>query len=149
VRDSQDSMSWTLDETPYIGKRQIVEPTSTKINGIKWRMGCYPIVKILTHNLPVWKSCRDENGGEPEEKMVQPEAQNGIHLKGRPQDLTSLLRLWEAHIKGSLMTALHMTHQAAERVRCRYVQSTKEKKLLTPLVELQKSWKKLRRRLTL
>jgi len=36
-----------------------------------------------------------------------------------------------------------MTQQAAERVRCRYEHPTKEQKLLTPLVELGKSWRKL------
>jgi hypothetical protein len=42
-----------------------------------------------------------------------------------------------------------MTQQAAERVRCRYLHPTNEQKLLTPVAELGKSWKKLRRRATL
>jgi len=42
-----------------------------------------------------------------------------------------------------------MTQQAAERVRCRYMHPTKEQKLLTPLGELGKTWRKLRRRATL
>ena len=36
----------------------------------------------------------------------------------------------------------------AERVRCRYLHPTNGQKLVTPVVELRKSWKKLRRRLT-
>jgi len=47
------------------------------------------------------------------------------------------------------MTALQKTQQAAERVRCRYLHPTNGQKLLTPVVELGKSWKKLKRRITL
>jgi hypothetical protein len=47
------------------------------------------------------------------------------------------------------MTALWKTHQAVERVRCRYLHPINGQKLLTPVVELGKSWKKLRRRVTL
>jgi hypothetical protein len=47
------------------------------------------------------------------------------------------------------MTALQKTQQAAERVRCRYLHPINGQKLLTPVVELGKSWKKLRRRTTL
>jgi hypothetical protein len=47
------------------------------------------------------------------------------------------------------MTALQNTQQAAERVRCRYLYPTNRQKLLIPVVELGKSWKKLRRRVTL
>jgi hypothetical protein len=45
------------------------------------------------------------------------------------------------------MTAL--TQQAAKRVRCRYLHPTNEQHLLTFVVELRESWKKLRRRTTL
>jgi hypothetical protein len=55
--------------------------------------------------VPVWKNCRDGNGEEPEGKKVQPQAQSEIQLKGRPQGLTLLLRLWSAHKKGPIMTA--------------------------------------------
>jgi hypothetical protein len=34
-------------------------------------------------------------------------------------------------------------------VRCRYLQPNNGQKLLTPMAELKKSWKKLRRRATL
>jgi hypothetical protein len=47
------------------------------------------------------------------------------------------------------MTALQKTQQAAERVRCRYMHPTNGQKLLTPVVELGKGCKKLRRRVTL
>jgi hypothetical protein len=33
----------------------------------------------------------------------------------------------------------------AKRVKCRYLQPTNGQKLVTPVVELGKSWKKLRR----
>jgi hypothetical protein len=47
------------------------------------------------------------------------------------------------------MTAHRRTQQAAERVRGRYLQPINGQKLLTPVVELGESWKKLRRRVTL
>ena len=79
---------------------------------------------------------RDGNGEEPEEKR---EAQSWIQLKGRPQGLTLLLRLWSAHKKGPIMTALWKTQQATERVRCRYLHPTNGQKQLTPVVELGKA----------
>jgi hypothetical protein len=60
--------------------------------------------------------------------------------------MTLFLRLWGTHKKESSMTALQKTQQIAERVRCRYLHPTSGQKLLTPVVELGKSWKKLRRR---
>jgi hypothetical protein len=39
--------------------------------------------------------------------------------------------------------------KAAERVTCRYLHPSNRQKLLTPVVELGKTWKKLRRRVTL
>jgi hypothetical protein len=42
------------------------------------------------------------------------QAQSEIQLKGKPGDLTLLLRLWSAHKKGSIMTVLRKTQQAAE-----------------------------------
>jgi hypothetical protein len=47
------------------------------------------------------------------------------------------------------MTTLLKTQQAAKRVRCRYLHPTNGQKLLTPVIELGKSWKTLRRRMTL
>jgi hypothetical protein len=61
----------------------------------------------------------------------------------------TILRLWSAHIKGPIMTALQKTQQLAERIRCRYIYSTNGQKLVTPVVELGKSWKKLRKRMIL
>jgi hypothetical protein len=43
----------------------------------------------------------------------------------------------------------NIAQQAAERFRCRYLYPTNEQKLLTPVVELGKSLKKLRRSMTL
>jgi hypothetical protein len=42
-----------------------------------------------------------------------------------------------------------MDTSATERVRCRYLHPTNAQKLLTPVAELGKSWKRLRRRETL
>ena len=47
------------------------------------------------------------------------------------------------------MTALQKAQQAVERVRFKYLHPNNEQKLLNPVVELGKSWKKLRRRVTL
>ena len=43
----------------------------------------------------------------------------------------------------------NIAQQAAERFRCRYLYPTNEQKLLTPVVKLGKSLKKLRRSVTL
>ena len=50
---------------------------------------------------------------------------------------------------GPILTALWKTQPAAERVRCRYLHPTNEQKLLTSVVELEKRWKKLRRKVIL
>jgi hypothetical protein len=47
------------------------------------------------------------------------------------------------------MTALQKAQQAAGRVRCSCLHPTNGQKLLTPVVELGNSWKKLRKRATL
>ena len=46
----------------------------------------------------VWHAW-DGNEEEPEEKKVEQQAQNGIQLNGRSQDLTLLLRLWRGYKK--------------------------------------------------
>ena len=73
----------------------------------------------------------------------------GASSSGRTQGLILLLRLWSAHKREPIMTALQKIQQAAKRVRCRYLHPTNGQKLLTPVVELGKSWKKLRMRATL
>lgn len=50
---------------------------------------------------------------------------------------------------GTYHDSLQKTQQAAEGVRCRYLHPANEQKLLTPVVELGESWKKLKRRATL
>jgi hypothetical protein len=47
------------------------------------------------------------------------------------------------------MTTLWKTQQATEKVKCRYLHPTNGQRLLTPVVELGESWKKLRMRETL
>jgi hypothetical protein len=99
-------------------------------------LGCHPTVTSLTHNCSCYK---DGNGEGPEEKKIQGQAQSGIQLKGRSQGLTLLLRLWSAHKKGPIMTALRKTQQAAERVRGKYLHPSNGQKQLTPIVELWKA----------
>jgi hypothetical protein len=94
-------------------------------------------------------NCRDKNQEETEEKEVQRQAQSGNQHKGRSQGLKQLLRLWNTHIKGSIMTAIRKTQKTAERVMCRYLHPTNGQKLLTTVVEVGKSCEKLRRRTTL
>jgi hypothetical protein len=65
-----------------------------------------PKLKTPTHNCFCLKNYRDGNREKPEEKKVQPQAHSGIQLKWRSQGLTLLLRLWSAHKKGPIMTAL-------------------------------------------
>jgi hypothetical protein len=45
----------------------------------------------------------DRNGEESGEKNIQRQAQSGIQLKGRLQDLTLLQRLWSVHKKEPIM----------------------------------------------
>jgi hypothetical protein len=65
-------------------------------------------------------------------------SQSGTQLKGRPQGLTLLMGLWRGHKKGCTMTVLQKTKETAERARCMYLHPTH-------MVELEKSWKNLRR----
>jgi hypothetical protein len=55
----------------------------------------------------------------------------------------------ECSQKGPILTALKKTQQATERVICRYLHPSNGQKLVTPVVELGKSCKKLRREVTL
>ena len=80
---------------------------------------------------------------------MEPQEQSGIQLKGRHQGLTLLFRLWSTHKRGPIMTTLQKAQQATENVRCRYLHPTNGQKLLTPVVELGKGRKKLRKRVTL
>jgi hypothetical protein len=136
VRDFQESKGGTLDEIPNNRERKLVEPTTHR----KTRHQVMDGVAILQSQLwpiivPVWKNYRNGNWEEPEEKKVQWQPQSGIHLKGRFQGLTLLLRLWSAHKKGSIMTAIQKTQQAAERIICRYLHPTNGPKQLTPVVD--------------
>jgi hypothetical protein len=50
VRDSQDSRRGTLDETPYSGEWELVEPTSSRKTGHQVRNGIPIPQSKLTHN---------------------------------------------------------------------------------------------------
>ena len=71
--------------------------------------------------------------------MVQQQAKIGIQFKGRSEGLTLLLKLWSAHKKEPIVTALQNIQQAAERVRCRYLHPANGQKQMTPVVELGKA----------
>jgi hypothetical protein len=138
-----------LDKTPYSGGRELVEHTFNRKTGHQEKNGVdisqsklWPII------VPAWKNYKDGNVEEPKEKKVQQQTQSGIQLKWRAQGLTLLLRLWSAHKKGPIMTALQKTKETTERVRWRELHRTNGQKLLISVVELGKSWKKLRRRET-
>jgi hypothetical protein len=89
-----------------ISERKLIKPTYSRKTGHQVR----DWVAILQSQLwpiifPVWKNYRDGNGEEPEEKKVQ----SRIQFKGKPQELTLLLKLWNTHKKGPIMTALQKT----------------------------------------
>ena len=107
-----------------------------KVRASSGGWSCHPTVKTLTIIVPVWKNYKDGNGKESKEKKVQWQAQSGMQLKGRSQDLTLLLRLWSAHKKEPSMTVPRKTQQAAERVKCSFLHPTNVQKQLTPVVEL-------------
>jgi hypothetical protein len=145
VRDSQDSKGETLDEMPYIGERELVEPTSSKKTGHQVRDGVsIPLSKLRPIIVPseriigleMEKSLRKRSSSGPKWDPAQGEA-------ARSDTIT------EAMERSPITTAFQKTQQAAERVRCRHLHPTNGQKLLTPEVELRKNWKKLRRRATL
>jgi hypothetical protein len=81
---------------PYIGERELVEPSSSRKTGHQVRDGLVFLQsKLWLIIVPVWKNCKDGNREESEEKKAQRQPQSGIQLKGRPQDLMLLLRLWK------------------------------------------------------
>jgi hypothetical protein len=143
VIDSKDSKGGTLYEIPDSREKEPIEPTSCMKSGQEVRDGVsIPQSQLWAIFVPVWKNYTDRNGEEPEEEKLYWQGQSGIQLKGRSQGLTLLLRLWSTHKKGPSMTALRKTQETAERVRCKYLHPTNGQKLLTPVVELGKSWKK-------
>ena len=60
-----------------------------------------------------------------------------------------LLMLWCAYKQEPSMAVLREAQQAAEGDIGRYLHSSNGQKLVTPVVELGKTWKKLRRRAAL
>ena len=64
----------------------------------------------------------------------------------RPDTITEAM---ECSQKGIYYDCPPKTHQATERVRCRYLHPVNGQKLVSPVVKLGKNWKKLRRWATL
>ena len=73
----------------------------------------------------------------------------GSSSRGGHQGLTLLLMLLCAYKQEPSMTVLPEAQQAAERVKCRYINPTNGQKVGTPVVELGEGWKKLKRKVTL
>ena len=63
----------------------------------------------------------------------------------RPDPITDAVFAYRQELG---MDALREAQQAAERSRFRYLYPTNGRKVGTPMVELGKGWKKLRRRVT-
>ena len=82
------------------------------------------------------------NSGKREQTQI------GIQFSGRHQGLTLTLMLFCVYREGPIMNALQNDQPAAKRVRCRYLHETNREKLANIVVELEKSWKKPRRRVT-
>jgi hypothetical protein len=120
-------------EGPDGRETEFIEHTSNRKTGHQVRNGV-TIPQSHLWPIKVWKNYKDGNGEAPEEKKVQQQAHSGIQLKGRSQGQTLLLRLWIAHKKGPIMTALWTSLRAIQRVRCRYWHPTNGQKRLTMLL---------------
>jgi hypothetical protein len=67
---------------PYTGKREVVEPTSSRKTGYQVRYGVLiPQSQLWPIFVPVWKNCRDRNEEYLEEKKTQKHLQSVIQLK--------------------------------------------------------------------
>ena len=128
---------------------KIKEFTSSRKTASSWEMELPShSQKLWPRIVPVWKNRRDKNGEVTEGKEIQWPAQVGILLRGRFQGLTLLLMLSCAHKQRPNLTTVRKDQQAPQRVRCWYLHPTNGQKLVTRMVELGQSWKKLRRRTT-
>jgi hypothetical protein len=138
VRDSQDSKEGTLDEMPYSGEREHVEPTSSRKTGHQMREGvAIPQSKLWPIIVPVWKNCRGGNGDWGKEgPVIGPKWDPTQGEIPRPNTITEAMKHSQ---KGTHHDSLQKMQQAAERVRCRYLHATKEQKLLTPSLILGKA----------
>lgn len=104
-----------LDEMPYSGERELVEPTSSRKAGHQVRDEvAISQSKTQTISLPVWKNCKDGNGEKPEEKKGQWQSQSGTHLKWRPQDLIPLLKYRTLTKNWTIVAALRKAKQLNE-----------------------------------
>jgi hypothetical protein len=72
MKDTQDSDGGTLDEILKSGERELVESTSSRIQGIKWKNGIsIPQSNTLSQNSLCLIETKKKNGEKTEGKEVQ------------------------------------------------------------------------------
>ena len=106
--------------------------------------GYQPQSKLWPIIVPVWQNCRYGNGEEPEERRYsdRPKVGSSSRCGPRPDTITEAMEHLQ---KGTYHDCPPKIQQAAERVRCRYLYPINGQNMLKPVVELEKTWKKLRR----
>jgi hypothetical protein len=120
---------------PESRERILTEPSSRRKTGHQIRERWpIPLSQLWPIIVPAWKDYREENGGEPEERKVQKQAQSGIQLKGWFQGLPLLFRLWSTHKTGPSMTAFRKPQQEAETVKGRYMSQPMDRSSWTLLL---------------
>jgi hypothetical protein len=134
---------------PCIGERELVEPTSSRKTEHHMRNGiATPQSKLWPIIFLVQMNCRDRNGEEPKKKKVSNRSKVGSRSKGSSKAWHYYWGYGVLTKRGLIMTALRKSQQAAEWIRGSYLHPVNGQKLLTPVVELGESWRKLKSRAT-
>ena len=129
---------------PTVGRGNLQSPPPAQSRTLSERGFAIPQSKTMTHKCYCPKELHGNKQRRDQEKGGPVTGPNWDLAEGEAPRLDTITDLWRAHKTGLIMTALQKTQQAAERVRCRYLHLTNGQKLLTPVVELEESWKKLR-----
>ena len=133
------------------GEHELVESTSSRKIRKAWSewWGFHPTSKALTQNYSCQKELQEQKQRRAWWKWGPVNGSRWGPAWGkapRPYTTTEAMKCSQ---KGAYYDCTRMTQKATVRVRCRYLHSTNGQKLLIPLVQWGKSWKKLRRRATL